>query len=105
MEEPLQLRVELQGDSLRAPPGPAKDLVELRVLAALMHSNTARAEAYDSRPSPEQLVTCSACGCHTSTLRKCAACKQAQYCRWAIDAWLCMRQVMRLIACCALIAC
>ena len=42
MEEPLQLMVELQGDSLRAPPGPARAMIEQRVKAALARSAAAR---------------------------------------------------------------
>ena len=84
MDEPLQLMVELQGDSLRAPPGPARAAIEQRVTAALVHSKAARQETAQMQPSIAQLVTCSGCKITHATLRKCAACKQAQYCRCAL---------------------
>ena len=81
MGEPLQLMGELQGDSLRTPPGPARASAEQRVMAALLRSSAAEQAASQAEPSLDQLITCSGCKSITATLRKCAACKQAQYCR------------------------
>ena len=83
MEEPLQLMVELQGDSLLSPPGPARAATEQRVKAALERSAAARQEADRTHPSELQQGTCSGCKNLVPTLRKCAARKQAQYCRCA----------------------
>ena len=83
MEAPLQLMVELQGDSLRAPPGPSRVTVFLRVMAALAHNSAARRGVGQAGDSGDQQITCSGCKQRTSTLRKCAACNQAQYCRCA----------------------
>ena len=85
MEEPLQLMVELQGDSLLAPPGPASATIEQRVKAVLARSCAVYQAARQAQLSPEQLITCTGCTSVTSTLRKCAACKQAQYCRCALS--------------------
>ena len=79
MEQPLQLMVELQGDSLVAPSGPNKAAIQQRVSQCLERSDkamaaAARKNAYDSQ-------TCSYCDVLPKTLRKCSACKQAQYCR------------------------
>ena len=83
METPLQLTLEHQGDSLRAPPGHAGIDIEQVIKAAVVRN-------CEDNPAPEEVlarrlwqVTCSGCGIESIALRKCSACKQAQYCRCA----------------------
>ena len=77
MEEPLQLMVELQGDSLRASPGPARAAVEQRIMAAFACSDAAQKESRQTQPGITQLTTCTGCKTASMTLLKCGACKQA----------------------------
>ena len=93
MDEPLQLMVELQGDSLRSPAGPAGAAIRQRVTAALTRSVAAMQQAEQTQHSPtQQLNTCSGCKRVATTLRKCGACMQAQVrlgvCVCARSAWL-----------------
>ena len=90
MEEPLQLMVELQGDSLRTPNSwPAGAAILRRVVAAIARCSVAMQEMDNGPTSLVLLSTCSGCKSVPLTLRKCAACKQAQYCRCARNACLC----------------
>ena len=78
VEEPLRLMVELQGDSLHAP----GDSV-MRVTLAVWKAYFDIKAAVDNNLSKGEPVRCSGCGHDATTLRKCSACKQAQYCRCA----------------------
>ena len=102
MEESLQLMVELQDDSLLAPPGRARATIVQRVKAALARGIcAAEREAELRKPSTAPEITCSGCsGCKrvAPTLRKCAACKQAQYCRCELGACLRVQPLALLIA-------
>ena len=87
LKEPLQLMVELQGDSLCAPPGAAGAAIEERVsaaLAALSQAGSAvRPAAAAEAFAESKQHKCSGCTKASTMLRKCAGCKQAQYCRCA----------------------
>ena len=80
MKETLQLMVELQGDSLRAPPGPAAASIEQRIKDSILRGVPAAVAAHSSLAARDPLL-CHSCGVLTPALRKCSACKQAQYCR------------------------
>ena len=84
METPLQLMVERQGDSLCAPHGHAGGNVERILDAAIARIKVdSNSSMYDRRATQVKLAPCSGCDFVSIALRKCSACKQAQYCRCA----------------------
>ena len=84
MKGPLRLMVELQCDSLCAPPGRAGAAIEQRVTAALVSADAVSIPAENQLlASGSELLECSGCNKVSPALRKCSACKQAQYCRCA----------------------
>ena len=77
MEEPLRLMVELQGDSLYAPPRPAQTPVQESLKAAF----EAMQAGNEAQPTAHHLATCSGCKGTNTMLHRCSGCKQARYCR------------------------